>query len=99
MAECVARSLNSRESSRRFLSRQHSLHTAGHLLEIFGRTAFELRGHVASIVDLCERTSHIGPVDVSLPDILPGEPAARPIDMKVLQVHLDDSRAQCANPV
>src|SRR5262245_37223510 len=39
------------------------------------------------------------PVDVSLTEVLPREPSVRAIELKVLQVHFDDARAERADPV
>src|SRR5438094_10198983 len=83
----------------RLLAGQEPVEPRHHVLEVGGVAAVDLGGHPAVVADGVEGPAHLYPVDVALAQVLPGEAAARAVELEVLEVHLGDARAQRAHPV
>src|SRR5687767_13240486 len=85
--------------SDRLLSRKEPIDPLRNILQIGLVAAPDLRRDVAAVLDLGQRAPHFRPVDIPFADVLPREAPVRPIEAEVLEVDLDDARAERPNPV
>src|SRR5438445_12074573 len=83
----------------RLLAREETVEPGDHVLEVRGVAAVDLRPPPAVVADVAESPPDLDPVDVALAQVLPVEAAVGAVELEVLQVHLDDTRTEGADPV
>ena len=78
---------------------EQSIDAAGEVRQVRRVTGRHFRGDVSAVADLHKRPAHRLPVDVPFAQVLPCEPAARPVQLEILQVHLHDPLAKRPDPI
>src|SRR5262245_234948 len=77
---------------------QEPVHPGRQVPEIGGVPGGHFGRDVTGVADGGQGPPDVQPVDVSVAQVLPGESPVWTVELEVLQVDLDDARAERANP-
>jgi hypothetical protein len=76
----------------RLLAGKHAVDPDGHILQLRGIPAAHFGRHILLKANFRQRAAHFRPVDIALAEVSPEKPARRAIELKVLQMDLDNAR-------
>jgi hypothetical protein len=82
----------------RFLPRDEPIDALREIRQVRFVATLDLRRDIAGVLDIRQRAAHFEPVDVPFADVPPEELPLAPLEREVLQVDLDDARAERADP-